>query len=304
MQKLVGHRREVRTVVYAPDGRLVSGGADKRVIVWDSASREAVETIKAGGVVYATAVSPDGKRLAFAGRASTSPAEENAIPLYDLEAYQPAGEFVWPAEGRAVGSIWSLSFSADGRYLAGASRVPGAGGSLNGSRARWWDCRAPFHGTTFPDDRVFAVGFAPAGGAVALTREGSVAVFDAPGGQERLNYRLQCAWAAAVAFVPGESTLIVAASSYLHFVDLANAARPKRIKTGFRTITSVAVSRDGGLLLVSGRPDTLEFYDVKAREPRTSLDFGLGTVHAAAFSPDGCTFAVGGEGGLMVCDVP
>jgi hypothetical protein len=38
-----------------------------------------------------------------------------------------------------------------------------------------------------------------------------------------------------------------------------------------------------------------------ARDPlRKNHD--LGAVHAIAFAPDGCTFAVGGEGGVLVCD--
>jgi WD40 repeat protein len=69
-------------------------------------------------------------------------------------------------------------------------------------------------------------------------------------------------------------------------------------------VTSLAVSPDGALLLVGGRPEALGFYDAATRTLKASLDFGLGAFHAVAFSPDGCTFAVGGAKGLMVCDVP
>src|SRR5437868_2995222 len=135
MQILSGHTKEVRTVTFAPDGRLVSGGGDRKVIVWDPVGAKALETIKAKGIVYATAVSPDGNRLAFAGRAPAGNADANSVRLWDFGKNQLEREFVVPRTAYMVGSVWSLSFSADGEYLAAASRISGSGGDLDGTQA-------------------------------------------------------------------------------------------------------------------------------------------------------------------------
>jgi WD40 repeat protein len=304
MRILSGHTKDVRAVAFAPDGRLISAGNDRKVLVWDAVAGAVLHTIRAKAVVYALAVSAVHKKLAFAGRPATSLAEANTVKLWDLDKERDAGEYVWARTGWGLGSIWSLSFSADGRYLAGAARVPGAVNEPDGGPARWWELVEPCAEGVFHDDRVFAVAFGPAGSTIALTRERNIGLFDHPTGQELLSCRIQSTWAAGVAFVPSGNTLVVAASSFLHFIDTTGAARPQRVKSGLRTITSLAVSPDGSLLVVGGRPETLELYDTRTRSLKANLDFGLGAVHSVAFSPDGCTFAVGGAKGLMVCDVP
>src|SRR5437879_5508572 len=140
MLTLTGHTKDVRAVAFAPDGRLISGGGDKKVIVWDRAGTP-LETIKPRCIVYAIAVSPDGKLLACGGR----PGE--FVYLWNLVENQPAGQCNWPATvldppaaylapTSVSGSVWSLSFSADTQNLAGASRISGSGGDLDGFRAR------------------------------------------------------------------------------------------------------------------------------------------------------------------------
>jgi WD40 repeat protein len=290
-------------VAFASDGRLISGGTDKKVLVWDPLAGKLLDTIKGKNPVYAVAVSAANKTLAFAGKPVSSTADANSIGLWDLDKGEACGECVWPRSAPWIGSVWSLSFSADGAHLVAASRIPGAGGIQNGDEARWWRLKHPTDAGVFPYRAVFAVGFGPAEKNVAVTRSGEVTLLDSPGGRELQTWSLQSTWASAVVFLPSGNTLAIAASSFLHFVNVQDG-KPRRVKTGFRAITSLAVSPDGNLLLVGGRPEALEFYDTATRTLKASLDFGLGAVHSVAFSPDGFTFAVGGAGGLMVCDVP
>ncbi|HSQ54543.1 MAG TPA: hypothetical protein VLM40_02270, partial [Gemmata sp.] len=129
MRVLQGHKKGVRAVAYTPDGRLISGGGDNSVRIWDVLRGECVTTTKAKGPVYAVAASPDGKTIAYGGR-HASGAESNFAYLCDssgkatgqfelrtqeerLEQVPGTFEFrrvmAWTAR-----SIWSLSFSADG----------------------------------------------------------------------------------------------------------------------------------------------------------------------------------------------
>src|SRR4051794_4337944 len=124
MRWLRGHTKDVRAVVFAPDGRLVSGGSDKRVCIWDPLPGTILDTLRSPNVVYALAISPDGKTLAFAGRHLNPLSLVNVVHLYDLAQGEYAREIFW----RMVDfprSIWSLSYSSDGKYLAAACRARG-----------------------------------------------------------------------------------------------------------------------------------------------------------------------------------
>jgi hypothetical protein len=62
---LAGHGVAVHELAFSKDGKvLVSAGADRTVKVWNGANAPAARTIAVGSVVYAVAVSPDGKRIA------------------------------------------------------------------------------------------------------------------------------------------------------------------------------------------------------------------------------------------------
>ena len=118
-----------------------------------------------------------------------------------------------------------------------------------------------------------------------------------------MSYPLPSQWAAAVAFVPGGPLSVVGVNTALFFVDAAARRKPRKVKTGFRTVTAVAATPDGRAVIVGGRPAGVEVYDPDAGALRVRYDFGLGGVNAAAVAPDGLTFAVGGDDGLAVFDL-
>jgi WD40 repeat protein len=253
-------------------------------------------------VVYAVAVSPSGT-LACAGRPLVR--DYNEVLFRDLTGSLFIPPAYWEMEPSAC-SIWSLSFSADGNYLAAAAREIANGGILDGAGAHWWDRRNAGSGDFLEGAhdglRAYAVAFAPTGHTVGLTRERCVVVRDRPERGERLVCELPSDWAPALVFAPGGER-IVGASSFLFFADAAGQKRPDRVRTGFRAITALALSPDGQTLLVGGRPGAVELYGVASRARRAAYDFDAGAVHSVAFAPDGLTFAVGAEKGLLVCDV-
>jgi len=115
----MGHSAKIHNLVFTPDGtRIISISEDKTVRIWNSESGEMLKKFESQigdgpeGMLYTSAISPDGKLLAVAGYPVSSE-KQNYIIIIDLEKNTQAGA--------AVGHtnvINSLSFSGDGNYLA------------------------------------------------------------------------------------------------------------------------------------------------------------------------------------------
>lgn len=118
----MGHSAKINNLLFTPDGRkLISISEDKTIRIWSPESGEMLKKFESQigdgpeGMLYASAISPDGKYLAVAGYPVSSE-KENYIILIDLEKNTQISTGIGHSN-----VINALSFSGSGQYLASGS---------------------------------------------------------------------------------------------------------------------------------------------------------------------------------------
>jgi WD40 repeat protein len=196
-----GHHAPVRSLVFTRDGRqLLSAGFDKVVHVWNLRDErpELARTIRPPlwrgmrGAIYTLALSPpiaaqNGHSLLAVGGIGV---REGDIAIYrhpgdpshstgDLVAHLPSGRADDAAPSGHFGTIMSVAFSPDGRFLASAA--------IDG-RVLIWDVSRRVVIANCPGNRgaVNALAFTPDGRILAAGGlDGNLRTFDVPSGRLR-----------------------------------------------------------------------------------------------------------------------
>jgi len=181
--RLQGHRHKVMGVDVSADGRkLVSGGWDKTVRIWDSRTGEKIRVIKVDVPINAVTFLKGGKMIAAGGH-------DNKIRLLDAETGRSRGYL----EGHKMG-ITQLSASSDGQQLLSASID---------KTLRVWDLATHKEVRLLEhhENQVFAARFLPDGkSAVSTGRDGIVVHWDLMTGQVKraIPAHKTIAWSVAV----------------------------------------------------------------------------------------------------------
>lgn len=104
------HNRRILSIDISNDStKLVSGGKDSTVVIWDFIGGKLLKSLKCNGIITSVCISPNSLYLAYGG-------SDNKVSVYDLANNKIVNTFSEHSD-----DITSVAFSPDGNYIATSS---------------------------------------------------------------------------------------------------------------------------------------------------------------------------------------
>ncbi len=274
---LKGHKEDVNSVAWSPDGkRLATGSSDRTIKVWDAAGGQELLSLKGhNGGVYSVAWSPDGTRLASGSLDGT------------VKIWYATGQELLTLKGHQSG-VDSVAWSPDGNRLAT--------GSFDNTAKVWNAASGEERGTLRGHvAEIYKLAWSPDGKRLATASvDRTIKVWNVAGGQELLTLRGHKDRVYSVAWSPDGKWL--ATGSLDHTAKIWNADDGQELITlvgHTNNVSSVAWSPDGNWLATGSYDQTVMVWEVDNGEKLLTLKGHTDSVSSVEWSPDGHRLATG-----------
>jgi len=235
--------------------------------------------------VGCVAFSPDGKALA-------SGSFDKELGLWDVKTGEHRGTHNLVVEpvgvNDALGVVWSVAFSPDGKTLASASFVDRAIILWDVPPAGELKPRATLKGHT---DQVWSLAFSPDGKTLASgSIDKTIRLWDVTSGKNTATLKGHT----SVAYSPDGKTLASGSGDKtLRLWDVKTGKNTATFKGHSEGVLSVAYSPDGRTLASGSMANTVRLWDVASGKTTATLKGHTEPVRSVAFSPDGKALASG-----------
>ncbi len=274
--QMAGAKNRTGAVALSPDGRRAASSDGRDILLWSVQDPRELRRWEQKGQIMALQFSPDGHRLAF----TDYPDEE--MWILDLDGSSAPLRL----EGGAGFMPW-LTFSPDGKILAGSCEVPIPNNGIQAS-LRFWDTATGKMLHDMPGS--FEAGaFSRDGRWFAASGLEHVVVYGTATGKEhhRLPIQHQHIW--AVAFSPDGKTLATGQDQHIRLWDTDSWQEVKPGPGHSQPIQAVAFAPNGRMIATGGLDGRIiEWSWPGAREIQRIEGVGsFWGVQHLRFSPDG-----------------
>ncbi len=264
IKTLKGHKSDVTSVSYSPDGKYIaSGSRDKTIKLWDVNTGNCIKTFSGHTYgVMSVSYSPDGKYLA-------SGARDNTIKIWDVNTGNYLKTFgheyvetVIRAEGCEITTInldsvvCSVSYSPDGKYLASGS---------GSNKIKIWDvnrgnCIKTFLGH---NDDVNSVSYSPDGKYLASgSADKTIKIWDVNRGNCIKTFSVHNDDVESVSYSPDGKYLASGSYKEIKIWDVNTGNCLKTFSGHTNSVWSVSYSPDGKYLASGSWDGTIKLWEV------------------------------------------
>ncbi|MHC4564855.1 MAG: protein kinase domain-containing protein [Planctomycetota bacterium] len=330
LMTLLGHKNGVYCLAFSPDGKkIASGSLDNTVKIWDAKSGLELMTLMHTGIVFAVSFSPDSRYVACGGGFSgfggviklwdvQRPNEVRILPGHDggtrTAVFSPDGSQIissgsdsikiWDLrinreqvilEPRRLAwwTVWPVSFSPDGKYLASAC------GPKNEMIQVWNIATGTEVMTLRGHEDIAGAVFSPDGKRiVSSSNDKLIKVWDAFTGDELMTLRGHNSSVGAMFSPDGKRIVSRSWDKTIKVWDASTGAELMTLHGHNSEVLSVALSPDGKRIVSGSRGGPIKVWDASTGAELMTLRGHRGVCRAAV-SPDGKWIASAGDDGTV-----
>ncbi len=281
VRRFEGHTDMIDAVAFTPDGqRIVTGGFDEAVRVWEVATGKLLDTIHTPHAVLCLAVSPDGKTV-VAGMFGTQ------VVLWDLKSKRDVHHFIGHEQGNwrggNAGRVLAVAFSPDGTKLASGGEGP---------MLRVWNVATGKQLAEFPSNGtpIQSIGWTSHGQQIVFGEYNGTMIWCNVATKQVERRSDGKGYGRWLALSPDDRRLVGGENIY----DVATWELVKRLNVGGTNLISPQFTSDGRFVVASATAGLVRVWDAETGEEVARFEDALGQATKLAISSDGRNVAFGG----------